>query len=250
MLQQQQNVPSLPSLEETLNPKNVSSLSSEVSHQLRNVFLCLAGAMLTSCIGVIFYIQTSFSPIMSFLGCIALIIALAVSQPRTNFNIVETSPSIPSKKTMMIRVLLLLGFGFFQGSSIGSLVQQALEMDSKLVFIAFFGSLSIFGSFFLSALFARRKSYLFIGGFLWSCLSNLVWLCIFNLFFQTEFIFLISLYGGLVLFCGYVLYDTQVMIEKINMGDKDYVNHAVALYLDFINIFIRVLIILMRNHKK
>ena len=31
----------------------------------------------------------------------------------------------------------------------------------------------------------------------------------------------VQLYGGLLLFCGFVAYDTQLMIEKYRMGDHD-----------------------------
>ena len=33
----------------------------------------------------------------------------------------------------------------------------------------------------------------------------------------------IYLYGGLLLFCGFILYDTQLIIEKRRMGDTDFV---------------------------
>ena len=33
----------------------------------------------------------------------------------------------------------------------------------------------------------------------------------------------LQLYGGLLLFCGFVLYDTQLIVEKRRRGDKDFV---------------------------
>lgn len=54
----------------------------------------------------------------------------------------------------------------------------------------------------------------------------------------------IQLYLGLVMFCGFVLFDTQLIIERFNNGDNDYIWHSVDLFIDFIAIFKRLLIIL------
>lgn len=53
-----------------------------------------------------------------------------------------------------------------------------------------------------------------------------------------------ELYFGLVVFCGFILFDTQLIVEKFNCGDSDYVWHSIDLFLDFVNIFRRLLIIL------
>merc|ERR1711994_1098036 len=56
----------------------------------------------------------------------------------------------------------------------------------------------------------------------------------------------ISLYGGLVLFSGFMLYNTQKIIHRAenhsqySMQKYDPVNNSVGIYLDTINIFIRI----------
>jgi len=47
------------------------------------------------------------------------------------------------------------------------------------------------------------------------------------------------------MFCGYILFDTQMIIEKVSNGDNDYVWHSVELFIDFIAIFVRIVIILL-----
>lgn len=62
----------------------------------------------------------------------------------------------------------------------------------------------------------------------------------------------IALYGGLLLFSGFLLYDTQRIIKQAetypmyNTHGRSYdpINNAISIYLDTINIFVRILTIL------
>lgn len=175
----------------------------------------------------------------------------------------------------------------------------------SLVVTAFVGTVVVFTCFAASAIYAKRRTFLFmgtsffgdvsmsfavpsvssytpLGGYLLSCLSNLVLLVFVGFFFRLPVIELIWLYGGLFLFCGFVLYDTNctspyyyyccvcalnlwsVIIEKAHQGSRDFVRHALELFLgtqledsveevvthqhlDFVNIFVRILIILSRR---
>ncbi|KAI4460849.1 bax inhibitor-related [Holotrichia oblita] len=47
--------------------------------------------------------------------------------------------------------------------------------------------------------------------------------------------------------CGFILYDTQLIIEKRRMGSKDFVTHSLDLFIDFIGLFRRILIILTQK---
>ncbi|XP_071573692.1 growth hormone-inducible transmembrane protein [Temnothorax nylanderi] len=61
----------------------------------------------------------------------------------------------------------------------------------------------------------------------------------------------VALYGGLLLFSGFLLYDTQKIIKQaetypVYNVDRPYdpINNAISIYLDTLNIFVRVLTIL------
>lgn len=60
----------------------------------------------------------------------------------------------------------------------------------------------------------------------------------------------ISLYGGLLLFSGFLLYDTQKIIKRaenhppFGMVPFDPVNNSISIYLDTLNIFIRIVTLL------
>ncbi|KAJ7762412.1 Bax inhibitor family protein [Mycena maculata] len=65
----------------------------------------------------------------------------------------------------------------------------------------------------------------------------------------------VYLYGGLAVFGGFVLYDTQKILMHARMAEqglmkRDPVNEAIGLQLDMINIFIRLVQILSMNQRK
>jgi FtsH-binding integral membrane protein len=60
----------------------------------------------------------------------------------------------------------------------------------------------------------------------------------------------VELYLGLLVFAGYVLFDTQLVVERASAGDFDTVGHALDLFVDFVAVAVRVLVILLRNADK
>ena len=63
-------------------------------------------------------------------------------------------------------------------------------------------------------------------------------------------LFNIWLYGGLVLFGAFVLYDTQNIIHNARLKTYwDPINESLSIYLDAIILFQRFLIIFMNNRK-
>ncbi|KAJ7757527.1 Bax inhibitor family protein [Mycena metata] len=65
----------------------------------------------------------------------------------------------------------------------------------------------------------------------------------------------IYLYGGLAVFGGFVLYDTQKILAHARLAEqgrmkRDPINEAIGLQLDMINIFIRLVQILSMNNRK
>merc|ERR1711973_791458 len=109
---------------------------------------------------------------------------------------------------------------------------------------ALFATALVFGSFSLAALYAPRGSYLYLGGTLFSILNTLFWLSMVNLFFGSSLLFQANLYIGLAVMCGFIVYDTQHIVEKRRGGNKDYVMHALELFIDLLSIFKKLMIIL------
>lgn len=49
------------------------------------------------------------------------------------------------------------------------------------------------------------------------------------------------------MFCGFIVWDTQMIIEKRRRGDKDFIAHSLDLFIDFMQIFRKILILLMQK---
>jgi len=196
---------------------------------LSTVFACA--------IGVIVQSRLAIGGTLSLFASIGLIFAIFLT------------PATPANDTH--RFLYLLGIGFFNGASIAPLVFSALAIDHWIVVSALVSTGLIFASLSASALISHRRSYFFLYGFLSSSLSVMLWLSLFNLFFiRSPFLFQVKLYFGLLMFCGYVLFDTQVIVERASRGDKDYIQHTLDLFVDLIAIFVRILIILTQKSEK
>jgi FtsH-binding integral membrane protein len=197
---------------------------------LSKIYQLLVATMVFASLGAYTHHLYEIGGIITFMLCLILII------------VIGTTPlKMPGRTT------LLFVFGFCEGACIGPLTKLAVEIDPSLISMAFGGTLIIFSCFTVSAMWAPDDYWLRYGGVLGSSLSLLFFLSIMNYFVMSETIFLIELYGGLMVFCGYVLYDTQRMIHDIKCNKQDHVWHALTLFIDFVGVFVRVLIILIRN---
>jgi len=155
------------------------------------------------------------------------------------------------EKNQTTRYYILHGFAFMKGVSLGPLLFTVIKMDAhELIWQAFLGTALIFGIFSLAALIAPRNSYLYLGAPLASALTILMYIGLLSLFFPGPFQFYLNLYLGLMVFVGYVLYDTQNMMAKASRGSTDYVTDALELFIDFVALFVRILIILSNNKGK
>ena len=54
---------------------------------------------------------------------------------------------------------------------------------------------------------------------------------------------------GLAVFCGFIMFDTQLIIRKARNGDRDFIAHSLDLFIDFVQVFRKVLILLMQKVK-
>jgi FtsH-binding integral membrane protein len=213
----------------------MDALKPEIKEHLTKVYSTLALSVLCAAIGSYVSIVTQlFTGTLTIFAVFGLLIW---------FHMTPSNP--PST-----RLMILLAFAFFQGCVMAPLITLVAHIDPAIVTTAFLGTTCIFACFSGMSLLAERRSYFYLAGLLSSGLSLLFFMSLFNIFFRSAAIYNVELYLGLMIFCGFVVFDTQLIVEKRFMGDKDFVAHSLELFLDFINIFVRLLIILSKNKKE
>jgi FtsH-binding integral membrane protein len=215
--------------------KNFRQISPIVQNHLKQVYLSLCCALIAAAVGSYLHILWNIGGLLTTLACMGSIVWLL------------STPPYEEKK----RVTLFMASALLQGASIGPLIELAIEIDPSILVSAFVGCAVAFGCFSMAAMLAKRREYLYLGGLLSSGLSILFWLHFASsLFGGSATLFKFELYFGLLVFVGYIVVDTQDIIEKAHFGDLDYVKHALTLFTDFAAVFVRILIIMLKNSEK
>ncbi|XP_071876193.1 bax Inhibitor-1 [Bombus fervidus] len=210
-------------------------LEPPVRQHLKNVYGCLSMSMLSAAAGVYIHMFSELlrANLLTTLGTLGLL-----------FTLINTPDNGKNQK---LRLSYLLGFAFFSGLGLGPLLQLVMSVNPTVIVTALIGTIVIFVSFSISSLLAERGRWLYLGGTLISLLNIMVLFSFVNLFLRWTIFYQAYLYIGLFLMCGFVIYDTQLIIEKYHMGSKDFILHSLDLFVDFVNIFRHLLIILTQK---
>lgn len=208
------------------------NLEEPVRQHLKNVYATVTIATACAAAGGFVHLYSSFAVggLVTAFGAIGVLLALL---------------AIPHDgKNQATRLSMLAVFAFLSGCNLGPLLTIAIMVNPAIVIEALLGTTVVFACFSLAALFAPRGHFLYLGGSLSAILSTLFMLSIVNLFVASRLLFQANLYISLVVMCGFVVYDTQLIIEKRRLGNTDYIMHGLELFIDFLAIFKRLLIIL------
>ncbi|XP_003399325.1 probable Bax inhibitor 1 [Bombus terrestris] len=210
-------------------------LEPPVRQHLKNVYGCLSMSLLSAAGGVYIHMFSELlrANLLTTLGTLGLL-----------FTLINTPDNGKNQK---LRLSYLLGFAFFSGLGLGPLLQLVMSVNPTVIVTALIGTIVIFVSFSISSLLAERGRWLYLGGTLISLLNIMVLFSFVNLFLRWTIFYQAYLYIGLFLMCGFVIYDTQLIIEKYHMGSKDFILHSLDLFVDFVNIFRHLLIILTQK---
>eukprot|EP00013_Stygamoeba_regulata_P027399 CAMPEP_0177648254 /NCGR_PEP_ID=MMETSP0447-20121125/10733_1 /TAXON_ID=0 /ORGANISM="Stygamoeba regulata, Strain BSH-02190019" /LENGTH=234 /DNA_ID=CAMNT_0019150889 /DNA_START=89 /DNA_END=793 /DNA_ORIENTATION=- len=207
-----------------------------VQQHLVRVYASLCVCLLVaSCTAV--FLPISFPPLIASLLSIGMLLGMTAL------------PATPTNQPT--RFGLLLGFAGVMGCALGPLVHLVHdEIDPAIVYTALLATSTLFACFSAAALLARRRSYLYLGGILSAAISWLLVLSFMQFFFPSEAMQNALLYLGLIIFSGYVVFDTQLIVEKASLGDGDFLLHSAELFIDFVGLFVRILILLAKKNKK
>lgn len=212
--------------------KNFRQISPVVQNHLKQVYFTLCFAVVAAAVGAYLHVLLNIGGFLTTVACVGSSVWLL------------STPPFEERK----RVTLLMAASLFQGSSIGPLIDLAIHIDPSLIFSAFVGTALAFACFSGAALVARRREYLYLGGLVSSGLSILLWLHFASsIFGGSTALFKFELYFGLLVFVGYIVVDTQEIVERAHLGDLDYVKHALTLFTDLVAVFVRILVIMLKN---
>ncbi|RXJ91511.1 hypothetical protein CRV01_00010 [Arcobacter sp. CECT 8983] len=138
-----------------------------------------------------------------------------------------------------INLAVLFGFTFISGLTITPLLSNILMMPSgaSIVAQAFLMTSVAFGGISMFAM-TTKRDFSSMGKMLFIALIILIVGSISNIFFQSPLLQLGIAGVGALLFSAFILYDTQQIIKG---GFETPIEAAIALYLDFFNLFVSLL---------
>lgn len=207
--------------------------SSELSIFIKQTYQLFAASLLAATVGAYvgifalasFFIQSQVTFWILFAVEIGLLFALQWK-----------------KREVPLNLVLLFGFTFCSGLTLTPLLISVLALPAGGIIIAqafalttvAFAGLSVFAM-------NTKKDFTVMGKALFIVLIVIVAASLLNLFFQSSIVNLAISAVAAILFSFYILYDTQNIIRG---NYETPIEGAVALYLDFVNLFVSLLNIL------
>lgn len=141
-----------------------------------------------------------------------------------------------------LNVGLFLLFTTLSGMTLVPILSWGLNVGGPEILLQALGStIAMFGGLAAYGL-TTKKDFSGIGGFLFAALLGIIFASIINIFVGGTFFTLIISVVSLCIFAGFMLYDMSMI--KNHFRDEDYIIAAIALYLNFINMFQDILRIL------
>ena len=208
------------------------SSPEERNRVLRNTYWLLALSMLPTVLGAWLGVETGLSKVLSgWVGLIAILVG--------GFGFIY---AIEKTKNSAAGVPILLGFTFFMGLMLSSLIAAVLgfKNGSSLVMTAFGGTAGVF--FVMASLASVIKRDL-SGMGKWLFVGAIVMMVggIINVFVGSSVGMMVISMMGIAIFSAYMLYDIKQIIDG---GETNYISATLALYLDIINVFQSLLALL------
>ena len=217
---------------QTIDYGIVLSSPEERNRVLRNTYWLLALSMLPTVLGAWLGVETGLSKVLS--GWMGLIVILV-----GGFGFIY---AIEKTKNSAAGVPVLLGFTFFMGLMLSSLIAAVLgfKNGSSLVMTAFGGTAGVF--FVMASLASVIKRDL-SGMGKWLFVGAIVMMVggIINVFVGSTAGMMAISVAAIGVFSAYMLYDLKQIVDG---GETNYISATLALYLDIINVFQSLLALL------
>jgi len=149
------------------------------------------------------------------------------------------------------RMGFMWALAFCMGFLVGPAMHQICEFDPSIIMNAVFITGVMFASFTAVSVYSKRRSYLFLGGIISSLMSAMFMYRLFSWITGYG-----SMYGmgylmiSLLVACMYIIYDTQMIIERCEVfGERDVPKHTMILFMDLFDLFIKIVQLLLELQK-
>ncbi|QDF30333.1 Bax inhibitor-1/YccA family protein [Halarcobacter anaerophilus] len=205
---------------------SVDSSRSELMSFLKATYQLFAGSLLAATAGAYIGLDMVSTIASWYWGLVILEFVLLFA-----LYAVKNKPGI--------NLAVLFGFTFLTGLTITPLLSTILAMPAgaSIVAQAFLMTSVAFGGISMFAM-TTKKDFSAMGKMLFIALIILIVGSISNIFFQSPLLQLAIAGVGALLFSAFILYDTQQIIRG---GFQTPIEAAIALYLDFFNLFVSLL---------
>ena len=191
---------------------------------LRNTYALLSMTLIFSAVMATMAISSNAAPVNFIVQLVVLF---------------GTLYALNKLKNSVWSIPLVFFFTGFLGYSTGPIVNVFLGMANGGDIVA--TALSMTGITFLGLsayAVSSRKDFSFMGGFLMIGLILVIVASLANIFFAIPALSLAISAVGVLVFSGFILYDTSRMV---NGGETNYVMMTVSLYLNILNLFLMLL---------
>ncbi|XP_026858050.2 protein lifeguard 4 [Electrophorus electricus] len=217
---------------------NVATASVQIRMDfLRKVYTILSlQIFITTAVSALFmfcdpvknFIHSSPSVVLlSAIGSLVLIVALAVYRHQHPINL-----------------YLLLGFTLLEAVSVATAVtfyEYSIVLQAFILTTAVFAGLTAYT-------YQSKRDFSKLGAGLFAALWILIIASFMRLFFHNDTVELVFAGSGALIFCGFIIYDTHLLMRKLS--PEEHVLASINLYLDIVNLFLHILRILdsMKKH--
>jgi len=235
-------------MEDRLMPQQVMSAeqAEEVQREfVRKVYGWMAAGLMITGIAALLTVSSEAALKLVF-GNKMVFFGLIIAQ----LGLVVWLSARIAKMTAMAATMIFLGYSVLTGItlSVVFLAYTASSLASTFFVTAgTFGAMAAYG-------YMTKRDLTGLGSFMTMGLIGLVIASVVNIFLNNETVYWISTYVGIIIFVGLTAYDAQkikkmsvLALEGEEAGQKGSIIGALALYLDFINLFLLLLRLLGRR---
>ncbi|MBF0286308.1 MAG: Bax inhibitor-1/YccA family protein [SAR324 cluster bacterium] len=194
---------------------------------LKKVYGLLAASMLSATVGAVM----GMGPLLPVVGSLGFLSILFFFGSFMFLMFVQRKPGL--------NMVALFSFTTIAGLMIGPMLNMYVAAGSGFIVLEALGLTTVTFVGLTAYVIFSKKDFSFMSGFLMTGLIILIVGGLINLFLQSSMMHFVFSGAGVLLFSGFILYDTSNILR--NYSTDDYVSATVALFLDVFNLFLHLL---------